>query len=620
MELCFTFLIHLLLILILSIIQTALLWGIAQRYRRLNRSISIDSWQLFIWTVTALTLICANIYFFPLSVFSKLFLPEVPITIVSILLLISTGILLFLLINTLARLSKTILAGLTLLFFVVLVFSFWQTKNAPIKQSKSLPNVIIIGVDSLSPTNIKTSNTPFLKTSLNKSVYFSNTVSPLAHTFPSWMSILTGLYPFHHQATYNLKAISSVRKELSLAWKLKRKGYTTIYATDDRRFNSIDEQFGFETIIGPKKGVNDVLLGGFNDFPLSNLIANLPFSRWIFPYNYMNRASFYTYYPYTFNLALQKGLAQKKEGPFFIAVHFALPHWPYAWAVTKPAQVNDIFDIEKRGNVYYQALGAVDNQVASLFSYLKKYHYLDNSLVILLSDHGETLYLPGTRQTSYQTYQGEGESKLANYFKRKTSTALNMSVGHGSDLLSADQYHCLFAMQIYKDGKLVTTPQIINTQVSLIDIMPTIENFLAMKKQNVDGISLLPFILKNKPLPKRTFIMESGMLPNQFVTQEKARILAKKYFQIADNGELELKYNELSNLDQLKLYGVIKDNWLFVLYPDDDGYIPVILRLDNNYWSDSMNDSFTKNSPASEMLQLLHTFYGKRWPLITDKN
>ena len=34
-------------------------------------------------------------------------------------------------------------------------------------------------------------------------------------------------------------------------------------------------------IIGPKLGVNDVLLGTFNDFPLSNLLINFPISSWL---------------------------------------------------------------------------------------------------------------------------------------------------------------------------------------------------------------------------------------------------------------------------------------------------------------------------------------------------
>ena len=52
-----------------------------------------------------------------------------------------------------------------------------------------------------------------------------------------------------------------VKSQNSIAWILKDTGYNTIFETDNRRFNSIDKEFGFKQIIGPKTGVNDVLLG-----------------------------------------------------------------------------------------------------------------------------------------------------------------------------------------------------------------------------------------------------------------------------------------------------------------------------------------------------------------------
>lgn len=140
-----------------------------------------------------------------------------------------------------------------------------------------------------------------------------------------------------------------VKSELSIAWMLKRQGYTTIYATDDRRFNNIDKEFGFEEVIGPKLGINDVILGTSNDLPLSNLLINFRISSWLFPYNYSNRASYFSYYPQTFTTKLKHDLASDVHTmPVFLGVHFTLPHWPYAWASSLPEQVNNEFSLEKK--------------------------------------------------------------------------------------------------------------------------------------------------------------------------------------------------------------------------------------------------------------------------------
>ena len=488
------------------------------------------------------------------------------------------------------------------------------TKNEPCKKT----NIIFIGVDSLSPRRITTTHMPTLAHFTQHSVLFKETVSPLARTYPAWSSILTGLYPHHHHANYNLMPPDVVKSNRSMAWLLNQAGYQTLFATDDRRFNNIGEDFGFKTIIGPRMGFNDMLLGTFNDFPLSNLLVNYPISQWLFPYNYINRASHFTYYPQSFDKQLHDTLATRsQERPLFLAVHFTLPHWPYAWATTSPTQVGDEYSIEERGQLYQAALQRVDLQVATLLQDLKRQGYLENSMVVLLSDHGEALYVKGSRQTNALLYQGSGTSAFADYLKRKTSTALDMSVGHGSDLLSSDQYHCVLAFKIYKQGQLVTTPKTIDTRVALIDIAPTIQSFTGIPAQPVDGISLLASMLGQSTLEERTFIMESGMLPNQFLSRNKARMLGQALFTVqTQTGQLEIKKKALTTLDALKLYAVIKGHWIVALYPDDTGYLPITLNLKNGKWSDNLNSEFVKKSPALSMLNDLDVFYNKKWPLI----
>ena len=270
-----------------------------------------------------------------------------------------------------------------------------------------------------------------------------------------------------------------LKSQASIAWILKRDGYDTIYATDDRRFNSIDKEFGFRQVIGPKLGVNDILLGLFNDFPLTNLLINFRIFSWLFPYNYSNRAGFFSYYPQTFNEKLVHDLEPVTPNlPVFLAVHFTLPHWPYAWAESLPEQVSNEFSLEKRDVLYQQSLQRVDQQFKSFFTYLEQHHYFENTLLILISDHGEVLYYPNSRQTNYQNYQGTLPSRFAEYLEKNTATVLNKSAGHGSDILSPKQYHNVLAFRVYKNGKITTQNSKINARVALIDSAPTILDFL----------------------------------------------------------------------------------------------------------------------------------------------
>lgn len=621
-ELMGTLLIHLMLYLLLSALQTLLIWGLTQWHLSIA---SLERWHITICAVFFGALLSSNAYFFPLSRFSSLFLPELPhliLILVLLLLLFMMGLLILnMLMFALQQYPKTslgtLMMGLGLFFYEpkLITFNQYQAEAPP-------PNVILIGVDSLNPYKINAKDMPTVMRFINQSVLFKETITPLARTYPSWSSILTGLYPEHHHAHYNLMPPDRVKNVSSIAWTLQRLGYQTLFATDDRRFSNMGKEFGFQTIIGPKIGANDLLLGSFNDFPLSNLLINLPISHWLFPYNYINRASHFSYYPQSFNKALQHGLSRThRDAPMFMAVHFTLPHWPYTWAASSPQKMGDQAQLDKTEPLYQLGLQQVDQQVATLLSFLRKNGYLENSMVILLSDHGEALGLPGSRQTSATAYQGPGASTFVDYLQRKLSTDLNISMGHGSDLLSPDQYHCLLAFKIYQKNHLTTHSKTINTRVALIDIAPTILNFLNLPSSALDGLSLLNTLVSNeKPRATRFFIMESGMFANQKLTREKLLQIGQQFFTVdPKGGQLQLRKDKLSALDAMKLYAVIDGNWVLALYPDDKGYIPIIQRLSDGKWTDELGSDFAKNSPAKPLLQHLQEFYKKNWTICGQK-
>lgn len=602
--------IHIFLYLLLSVFQTFLLLGVLERSRHY---FSAQQWQITIWVLCVCVILSANAYYFPLSVFSKLFSPPIPTWFMLGVFSISGFALSLLLLNSLLYRKRLYLIALA----IPIAWGLHQSSGTISKpQSSPKPNVIFIGIDSLSPDSINSQNMPFLSQLIKNSTQFTQAISPLARTYPAWTSILTGLYAQHHHAEENLVAKSTVTNQLSIAWLLSNQGYNTIFATDDRRFNSIGKEFGFKTIIGPKLGVNDTLLGSFNDFPLGNLLINSRISAWLFPFNYSNRASFFSYYPQTFSSKLAKELtAITPEFPVFLAVHFTLPHWPYAWAESLPEQVNNEFSLEKRDLLYQQALQRIDQQYQSFFTYLQQRGYFENSLLIMLSDHGETLYYPGSRLTNYKNYQGKSPSRFAQYLQQHTATVLNKSAGHGSDILSPRQYHSVLAFRVYKKGRIITPITQINSRVALIDLAPTILDFLHLdNKQKMDGISLLPSILNPlQLLPQRIFFIESGMFPNQLLSKQKSIEIGKLFYNVNPvSGELEIKPDKIKTVNEQKLYGLISGDWVLALYPDARTYVPVIQNLATGLWSDDLHSDFAQSTPAKEMYQQMQQFYGSK--------
>ncbi|MDI1352991.1 MAG: sulfatase, partial [bacterium] len=257
-----------------------------------------------------------------------------------------------------------------------------------------------------------------------------------------------------------------------------------------------------------------------------------------------------------------------------------------------------------------------------LFNFLQNNHYMSNSLVILLSDHGEALYYSGSRLTNYNNYQGSLPSRLAEYFKQKTATQLDKSAGHGSDILSPKQYHNVLAFALYKNGLLTTQARQIKTRVALIDIAPTVLAYLNIPSPlKEDGISLLPAIINPKYiLPERYFYLESGMCPNQSFSRKKTLELGKLFYWVnPDNDELEIKPNALKAINDHKLYGIIQGDWIFALYPDDKSYIPIIQNLSTGQWSDDFYSRFSKSTPSHKLYAKIRQYYGKQLVFSIDE-
>lgn len=415
------------------------------------------------------------------------------------------------------RRSSLILTGVALLACGA---AFIPIPNSSSAKSANNPNIIIVGVDSLSSTMFRELHgyLPNLNKLMTSGERYTRAYTPLGRTFPAWMTILSGRYAADHGGVYNLRSLNSIQRRGLISSSLQQHGYRTVYAIDERRFNNIDASFGFDIVIGPKAGALDFLVQGFNDNPVANLLAQTSLAKFIMPYSYINTESFVNYDANGFVDRVLSATIENK--PLFLAVHFESAHFPYKTRYGRHEFSSDNSFWNDQAN----ALTVVDGQIGQLMAGLKAHGRLENALVIVLSDHGES--------------HGEIEGNI----KIETlagSTSLT-SYGHGTTVLSDLQNHIIFDVTRYSHGKAADSI-IDDQQVSLLDIAPLITKFLATGQVSI------------KDKGNGCILVETGVrfpATDDFKTLDEAAIAANAagFYDIGQDGRLLLREDTLPQL------------------------------------------------------------------------
>ncbi len=213
--------------------------------------------------------------------------------------------------------------------------------------------------------------TPNLQRLAAECVVYENarTVAPV--TLPAHTSMLTGLYPMRHTVRDNsLDALPAAA--VTLAERAKEAGLNTA-------------AFLSTAVLSAPFGLDQ----GFEVYDCPGAIGNAPLRR--ADLEIAERRASET------SRAAQEWLrGRDRSRPFFLWVHFYDPHYPY----DPPPE----FAAREPGAPYLGEVGAMDASIGALLGTLREVGALDEALIVMLADHGESLGKNGEESHSLYCY------------------------------------------------------------------------------------------------------------------------------------------------------------------------------------------------------------------------
>jgi choline-sulfatase len=223
------------------------------------------------------------------------------------------------------------------------------------------PNVLIITIDTLRADHLgcygfALARTPAIDRLSSEGVLCSNAISSAPITMPSHTSIFTGLFPPAHGVRDN-GAYALGDDAVTLAERLHDAGYTThafVSAIVLNRRYHLDQ--GFETYDDDLWSEDEPKLFMIRERQAPKTAEH--FLRWFDQWD--------------------RGRAK----PFFAWVHFFDPHQPYRPSATDAALAPSLYDAEITG---------VDRQIGRIVERLRSRGLLNDTLLIITADHGESL-------------------------------------------------------------------------------------------------------------------------------------------------------------------------------------------------------------------------------------
>jgi arylsulfatase A-like enzyme/tetratricopeptide (TPR) repeat protein len=238
------------------------------------------------------------------------------------------------------------------------------------------PNVVLITIDTLRADHVgcygaQNVKTPTLDSLARDGVVFERAIAQVPLTWPSHAVILTGTYPFQNGAQ-DFTRPSLSPKVRSVAQAFQQAGFAT---------GAVVSSFVLDRSWRLNPGFD------FYDDSLSSSSAKL--QKTDSGGMVARRAA----------ESVPRAIAWLKRTqprPFFLWLHLYDPHRPY--------DPPEPYRTEYKGHLYDGEIAYVDHELGALISWLKENRLYDSSLIVMLSDHGESLGEHGETEHGFFLY------------------------------------------------------------------------------------------------------------------------------------------------------------------------------------------------------------------------
>ena len=458
----------------------------------------------------------------------------------------------------------------------------WATApiNAEKAQDNEEMNLVLIGVDALRADRLghfgnERETSPHIDQFLSESLVYTQAFSQLSRTYPAWTTTMSGVWPTRHGIRDNLPTADRLVPEVPLlAQVMKDAGFATGFATDDSRFSYMVPGTGFEMIRQPVVGLQNFAISVHEPrFRAFHGLLNNRVGFMFLPVQAYNQAFGASYRPSDFVQWAVDGLAEiSQSDKFFYAMHSCVLHVPgdrvYPWHSmfgqkgykgrnrfrysatgsslmvneiegAKGARAKRIADQDLR--IYDAGILMADELVGEIMAELQESGLIDNTIVVLFSDHGEEIWdtdLP---------YKWRGPN-------------------HGFHMYGEGSSNVVFAIR-FPDGK--HAGKRVQDQVRLTDFAPTVADLFDLSwPGEMDGQTVMPLADEDHGEAERLVYMETGLSePRYWVPGHKRypfKKVSKRYRFDPEADQVHIRSKFLPHLIAGKDRAVQRGRWKLV--------------------------------------------------------
>lgn len=484
--------------------------------------------------------------------------------------------------------------GLATLYAYIYYATNTKEPAVAIAPNLGKPNVVMIGSDTLRHDRLGGSNyhrnlTPNIDKLSANGLRLYKCITPVARTAPSIASLFTGLWPHHHKIRDNYPSLADCKlPQQSLIDILNEHGYLTASISDWCGADFAKISFNFKEISVAEDQWNIKLLLRQGPSLIRNVLS-------LFTNNALGKRFLPEFY-YLAGVPLTRSLGRecrqliarsaKNAEPFFINLFTSATHVPFnseypyynlftpkdykgesRFIMTRLASAEEIikkqeksseyFDIPQIINLYDSCVKQFDDEVGKIIDYIEKSGLLDDTIVIIYSDHGADFFETGCW-------------------------------GQGNTLVGDDPSG---RIPIVIKGPGVPIGVNFEPTTRSIDVMPTLLDLLNIPiPTNLDGVNLIPYVKAQKS-PELFAFQETGIWLGKIPGLHPEQILYPNIVELLDipdkkSGTLVVNEKHYPTVIRAKSRSIQNEKWKLIYIATYKAPVYQLYDLENDPYLD----------------------------------